>query len=72
MLGENVMGTAKAMRLIDGTTGRMQCKVCGSVHDANLKRGGGYVRGSWQCVNGCDPRKSRTDAAGGSAGATTG
>ena len=37
------------MKLIDPNTGRMECRVCGAVHWANLKTGGGYYRGSWQC-----------------------
>ena len=41
------------MRLVDPATGRMECKVCGSVHSASIKPGGRYVRGSWQCRNGC-------------------
>lgn len=43
----------KVMKLIDPSTGMMECKVCGNIHVANLRRGGYYVRGSWQCVNGC-------------------
>ena len=50
------MGTPRVMKLINPNTGEMECKVCGSRHVANLKpnsQGGGYHRGSWQCVNGC-------------------
>lgn len=49
------MGTPKVMRLIDGHTGRMQCKVCGAEHYASIKpmSGGQYYRGSWQCIHGC-------------------
>ena len=43
----------KVMKLIDPHTGLMECKVCGSVHIANLRSGGHYLRGSWQCRNGC-------------------
>ena len=43
----------KVMKLIDPSTGLMECRVCGSTHFANLKRGGYYVRGSWQCQSGC-------------------
>ena len=43
----------KVMRLVDPNSGLMECKVCGQTHYANLKEGGSYKRGSWQCVNGC-------------------
>lgn len=57
------MSTPKVMKLIDPSTGRMECKVCGAEHYANLRpnrEGGGYKRGCWQCVNGCKlpPRTS--------------
>jgi hypothetical protein len=38
-----------AMKLVDPYTGKMECRVCGAVHWANLRGGGLYVRGSWQC-----------------------
>ena len=43
------------MELIDPSTGKMRCKVCGSEHNASIKpnSGGIYYRGSWQCVNKC-------------------
>jgi hypothetical protein len=47
------MSMPKVMKLVDPHTGHMQCKLCGSEHFANLKHGGGYMRGSWRCVNGC-------------------
>ena len=47
------MGTPKVMKLLDASTGLMECKVCGARHCANLKSGGKYRRGSWQCQNGC-------------------
>jgi hypothetical protein len=47
------MSTKKVMRLIDGRTGQMECRVCGSQHFANLRRGGGYHYGSWQCIYRC-------------------
>ena len=43
----------KIMRLIDPNTGLMECKACGRRHTANLRSGGHYFRGSWQCLNGC-------------------
>ncbi len=50
------MSTPKVMRLLNESTGLMECKVCGARHFANLRprsEGGGYYRGSWQCQNGC-------------------
>ena len=41
------------MKLIDANTGRMRCKVCGAEHVANIREGGKYKRGSWQCPKGC-------------------
>jgi hypothetical protein len=38
------------MKLVDPGTGKMECKECGSVHWANLRTGGHYFRGSWQCI----------------------
>ena len=52
----------KAMKLIDGSTGLMECKTCGATHFANLKpstEGGGYYRSSWQCSNQTCPTKQR-------------
>lgn len=45
----------KVMKLINGYTGEMECKVCGAKHWASIKpnSGGKYYRGSWQCRNGC-------------------
>ena len=43
----------KVMKLVDPRTGKMQCRMCGSVHWANVGSGGRYYRGSWQCQNGC-------------------
>jgi len=47
------MATKKVMRLLDPMTGLMECKVCGARHLANLRSGGYYCRGSWQCRFGC-------------------
>jgi hypothetical protein len=43
--------TRKVMKLVDPSAGKMVCKVCGSVHVANIRPGSGglYYRGSWQC-----------------------
>lgn len=50
----------KVMKLIDPSTGLMECKVCGSRHFASLQSGYDradgvtrYYRGSWQCQNKC-------------------
>ena len=43
----------KVMKLIDVSTGLMECQICGARHLSNLKTGGKYYRGSWQCQNGC-------------------
>ena len=45
----------KVMKLIDAETGKMECKVCGSIHLANVKPGSGgkFYRGAWQCPQGC-------------------
>jgi len=52
---EMSMSTPKAMKLVCSSTGEMVCKVCGSVHFANIKpaSNGNYYPGSWQCVYGC-------------------
>ena len=49
------MATPKVMKLIDPSTGRMECTVCGSEHRASIKpqSNGRFYRGAWQCVNGC-------------------
>ncbi len=46
------MGTPKIMKLVNPRTGEMECKVCGAKHWASIKNGR-YVRGSWQCPQGC-------------------
>jgi hypothetical protein len=50
---EKKAATPKVMRLIDKSTGEMECRVCGSRHFANLRPGGFFYRGSWQCIYGC-------------------
>jgi hypothetical protein len=41
----------KPMKLIDPSTGLMECAVCGWQHCASIKprSQGRYYRGSWQC-----------------------
>jgi hypothetical protein len=38
-------------RLVDASTGRMECEVCGMVWWASIRplSNGNYYRGSWQC-----------------------
>jgi len=43
----------KIMRLLDPETGLMECKICGARHHAQIRPGGHYYRGNWQCRNGC-------------------
>jgi hypothetical protein len=45
----------KVMKLIDPSTGLMECRVCGGKHWANVREGGHYYRGNWQCQHGCKP-----------------
>ena len=47
------MMSYKMGRLLDPSTGLMECKACGRRWCANLKHGGHYIRGSWQCPEGC-------------------
>ncbi len=49
------MAKRKVMKLIDPTTGLMECTVCRETHYSKLTTIGHYKRGSWQCVNGCQP-----------------
>ncbi len=44
------------MKVIDASSGLMECRVCGSCHSASLQSGSEradgvtrYFRGSWQC-----------------------
>lgn len=43
------------MKLIDKSTGMMECRVCGSRHMAMVKplSDGNFFRGAWQCQYGC-------------------
>ncbi len=40
------------MKLIDRTTGLMECRVCGTRHRGTIRpdSGGQMRRGSWQCL----------------------
>lgn len=46
------MSKKKVMRVIDKTTGLMECNHCGMRHYATTKDGK-FVYGSWQCQNHC-------------------
>jgi hypothetical protein len=59
----------KVMKLIDPSTGLMECRVCGSCHVASLQSGleradgvTRYFRGSWQCRNEPCPSNARKRA----------
>jgi hypothetical protein len=43
----------KVMKLVDQSSGMMECRVCGSVHWASIKpkSNGRFYPGSWQCSN---------------------
>jgi hypothetical protein len=54
------------MKLIDASSGLMECRVCGSRHFASLQSGSEradgvtrYFRGSWQCSDGYCPSNQR-------------
>jgi hypothetical protein len=42
------------MKLIDPITGKIECRICGVKHCANIRSNGGgaYYRVSWQCQHG--------------------
>jgi hypothetical protein len=45
----------KVMKLVDESTGLMECLVCGARHTAVMKPGsdGKFLPGNWECVNKC-------------------
>jgi hypothetical protein len=45
----------KVMKLVDESTGLMECLVCGAKHNAVMKPGpdGKYLPENWECVNRC-------------------
>lgn len=54
----------KVMKLLDPSSGLMECRVCGKRHYAILQSGSErkdgitrYHRGAWQCLNGCKIQK---------------
>ena len=52
------------MKLLDASTGLMECTVCGARPVANLKRtarGTFYERGAWQCLNRDDGRHEQRE-----------
>jgi hypothetical protein len=52
---EKKSATPKLGKLVDPHTGGMECRVCGAYWVANLRSGGHFRRGSWQCPYGCTP-----------------
>ena len=59
------------MKLIDASSGLMECRICGSRHYASLQSGTerddgvtNYFRGSWQCGNeNCPSNEKKWDVA---------
>lgn len=59
------------MKLIDASSGLMECRICGSRHYANIQSGAeradgvpNYFRGSWQCGNEhCPSNEKKWDVA---------
>jgi hypothetical protein len=49
------------MRLLDRNLGLMECRVCGHRHFAGLGDGSHYLRGAWQCQNGCQLKDNRSE-----------
>ena len=45
----------KVMKVVDESTGLMECLVCGAKHNAVMKPGsdGKYLPENWECVNMC-------------------
>ena len=45
----------KVMKLVDESTGLMECLVCGAKHTAVMKQGvdGKFLPENWECVNRC-------------------
>ncbi|OPY37094.1 MAG: hypothetical protein A4E35_01557 [Methanoregula sp. PtaU1.Bin051] len=45
----------KTMKLVDESTGLMECLVCGAKHNAVMKPGpdGKFYPENWECVNRC-------------------
>lgn len=43
------------MKLLNKSSGLMECGVCGQRHNANIRpnSNGQYYRGCWKCINGC-------------------
>jgi hypothetical protein len=45
----------KVMKMVDESTGLMECLVCGAKHNAVMKPGsdGKFLPENWECVNRC-------------------
>jgi hypothetical protein len=52
---DNPEMTHKTMKLVDESTGLMECLVCGAKHNAVMKPGpdGKFYPENWECVNKC-------------------
>jgi rubredoxin len=54
----------KVMKIVDATTGKMQCKNCGATHFGQIKSGTGkFYRSNWKCPNGCTAEAGQTCSA---------
>jgi hypothetical protein len=51
----NMTKKEKVMKMVDESTGLMECLVCGAKHNAVMKPGadGKYLPENWECVNMC-------------------
>jgi excisionase family DNA binding protein len=67
MDGAREARSKKVMRMLDRSTGLMECRVCGARHFANCGEGGRLLRGSWQCQHGCTLDELDADQDGGDA-----
>lgn len=43
----------KIVEILDEYKPLFRCKVCGVRWSPNIKTGGGFYPGAWQCPNGC-------------------
>jgi hypothetical protein len=51
----------KVMKLLNASTGLMQCMICGNKHWANIKpdSNGNFYPKAWQCANGCEIKSEK-------------
>jgi hypothetical protein len=50
------------VEVVDASTGRCECNICGQVWFFNLRTGGRMFRGWWKCSNGCTDRALEAQA----------